>query len=222
MADVLIPWGELELSGTLVRPAGAHGIVIFAHGTGSSRHSPRNQYVAEVLQRAGLATLLMDLLTAHEERVEAMTRHLRFDVELLAARLLAASEWIGRQTDSAHLPLGYFGASTGAAAALLAAARAPDRVRAVVSRGGRPDLAGVELSRVRAPTLLLVGEADPVVLDLNREAFEALGGPKALEVVPRASHLFEEPGALEQVASPARTFFLTHLAGDVRSQWATP
>jgi putative phosphoribosyl transferase len=220
MPDIHIPWLGLDLVGTLERPEEASGVVLFAHGTGSSRHSPRNRAVAEVLQRAGFATVLMDLLTEHEEELERETRHLRFDIELLAERLGAATEWIGRQPELGYLPLGYFGASTGAAAALLAASRRPHQVSAVVSRGGRPDLVGIELSRVRAPTLLIVGEADPVVMSLNREALGLIEAPSVLEVVPRATHLFEEPGALEQVASLARAWFTAHLKGDVRSQWA--
>jgi putative phosphoribosyl transferase len=184
---------------------------VFAHGSGSSRHSPRNRYVAGVLGDAGLGTLLVDLLTAEEEEVDLRTRHLRFDIGLLAGRLVGMVDWLGSRTETAGLDIGLFGASTGAAAALIAAALRPDAVVAVVSRGGRPDLAGADLGAVRAPTLLLVGERDPVVLDLNRQALDALQTPVRLDVVPGASHLFEEPGALEAVAGLARNWFLEHL-----------
>jgi putative phosphoribosyl transferase len=195
------------IDGDLVVPARACGIVVFAHGSGSSRHSPRNKRVARTLNEAAIATLLVDLLTAEEEQVDLRTRELRFDIGLLAARLSAASGWLEEQAETASLPLGYFGASTGAAAALIAAAEHSDRTRAVVSRGGRPDLAGAALPRVRAPTLLIVGGQDPLVLDLNRRALDALTAEKQLEVVPHATHLFEEPGALEHVAQLARDWF---------------
>jgi len=195
-----------RLEGTLAEPDDAQAIVLFAHGTGSSRFSPRNRFVADELNGAGLATLLIDLLTPEEEHAERVTRHLRFDIGLLAERLLAATD-----AEQSGLPLGYFGASTGAAAALVAAAERPKRVGAVVSRGGRPDLAGEALGRVLAPTLLIVGGDDRLVLELNREAMEQLGAERELEIVPGATHLFEEPGALERVAELARDWFTRHL-----------
>jgi putative phosphoribosyl transferase len=188
-----------QLAGDLVVPSGARGVVLFAHGSGSSRHSPRNQQVATGLHDAGLGTLLMDLLTEDEERIDAQTRELRFDIPLLAGRLTDAADWLETSEAAAGLPLATFGASTGAAAALITAAERPDRVRAVISRGGRPDLAGEALGRVRAPTLLIVGGADPQVLELNREAAARIAGENEVSVVPGASHLFPEPGALEQV-----------------------
>jgi putative phosphoribosyl transferase len=198
------------LDADLVFPDGATGVVVFAHGSGSSRHSVRNRAVAGRLHRAGLATLLLDLLTPEEEAVDARTGQHRFDVGLLAVRLVAAAGWVGGQPDLAALPLGYFGASTGAAGALIAAAD-QDRVGAVVSRGGRVDLAGEALGRVRCPTLLIVGANDPTVLALNRQALPELQVETALEVVPGASHLFEEPGALDVVADLATRWFVTHL-----------
>ncbi|MGY1792565.1 dienelactone hydrolase family protein [Geodermatophilus sp. SYSU D00525] len=196
---VEVPAPGAVLAGDLAVPAAARGVVLFAHGSGSSRHSPRNRQVAEALQRAGWATLLLDLLTPAEEEVDARTRELRFDVGLLAGRLTAAADLLDRAEATAGLPLATFGASTGAAAALRTAADRPGRVGAVVSRGGRPDLAGEALTRVRAPTLLVVGGADEQVLALNRDAAARLGGPAELAVVPGATHLFPEPGALEQV-----------------------
>ncbi|HEX6311781.1 MAG TPA: phosphoribosyltransferase family protein [Acidimicrobiia bacterium] len=205
--EVEIPADMVEaLSGHLTIPADAIGLVVFAHGSGSSRFSPRNRAVAQALHQAGLGTLLFDLLTEHE----AMSRANVFDIELLADRLAAATEWL-REEPAGHHPVGYFGASTGAAAALWAAAEPAAPVRAVVSRGGRPDLAGPRLAAVRAPTLLIVGGHDEVVLDLNREAERMLGGERRLEVVPGATHLFEEPGALEAVAGLARDWFVRHL-----------
>lgn len=204
--------GGIMLDGDLAVPRGASGIVVFAHGSGSSRHSSRNQLVARALQELGFATLLLDLLTADEDPIDQQTRHLRFDVDLLAGRLSAAAAWLGNSSDLSGLPIGYFGASTGAAAALMAAADRPD-VRAVVSRGGRPDLAGDHLSRVVAPTLLIVGGRDEAVLELNELASARLGGRRRLEVVAGATHLFEEPGALEKVASLAGDWFAAHLAG---------
>jgi len=198
--------------GDLAVPDDASGIVVFAHGSGSGRHSPRNRMVAARLRERGFATLLMDLLTEQEEIVDARTRELRFDIELLAGRLTAAAAWVAEQPDVGRLPLGYFGASTGAAAALVAAARQPDRVAAVVSRGGRPDLAGDALAAVRAPTLLIVGSRDEIVLRLNEQASARMRVERALEVVPGASHLFEEPGALEEVARLAGDWFTRHLA----------
>jgi putative phosphoribosyl transferase len=209
---VRIPVGELLLDADLTIPHSATGVVIFAHGSGSSRHSNRNRFVAAELQAAGFATLLMDLLTEQEESVDAVTGHLRFDIPLLARRLLAATDWITMEPGTRGLPLGYFGASTGAGAALVAAAERPDRVAAVVSRGGRPDLAGDALARVRSPTLLIVGGNDPLVLQLNDAALLSLAAEARLEIVPGASHLFEEPGALERVPELAREWFTRHLA----------
>ncbi|HYM90917.1 MAG TPA: dienelactone hydrolase family protein [bacterium] len=208
---VIVRAGPVALEGDLRIPEGARGVVLFAHGSGSSRHSPRNRFVAEFLRDARLGTLLIDLLTAQEETAEAATGHLRFDIDLLAGRLVAISDWLRGHPATGPLALGYFGASTGAAAALVAAAQRPEDVRAVVSRGGRPDLAWSALPQVTAPTLLIVGERDSTVLDLNREALRALHVEKALAVVPRATHLFEEPGALEEVARLAREWFSRHL-----------
>jgi dienelactone hydrolase len=208
---VLVPAGPVTLEGNLGVPAGAQGVVLFAHGSGSSRHSPRNRYVAGVLRAAGLATLLVDLLTADEEQVDLRTRHLRFDLGLLAERLVACAEWLAAQPATRTLRMGYFGASTGGGAALVAAAERPATVGAVVSRGGRPDLAGPALARVQAPTLLLVGGLDTPVITLNRQALAQLPGVKELIIVPGASHLFEEPGTLETVASRARDWFLRYL-----------
>ncbi len=210
---VRIPADGAELAGDLVVPAGAPALVIFAHGSGSSRFSPRNRFVAGVLNEAGLATLLFDLLTPAEEDLDRYSGRYRFDIPLLAARLEAATVWAKREPELAGLKIGYFGASTGAAAALIAAARRPQDVGAVVSRGGRPDLASDYLDRVRAPTLLIVGGNDPVVLELNRQALGKLRCEARLEVVPGAGHLFEEPGALERVAGLARDWFKTHLVG---------
>ena len=193
-------------------PSGARAIVVFAHGSGSSRHSPRNRYVAGVLNQAGLATLLFDLLTPQEERVDDVTAELRFDVDLLAQRLAGATDWLIREPTAGGLRIGYFGASTGAAAALIAAAEHPERVAAVVSRGGRPDLAGLALGRVRAPTLLIVGGDDDVVIALNEDALHSLRCEKRLQIVPGATHLFEEPGTLEWAAELARDWFVHHLA----------
>jgi putative phosphoribosyl transferase len=202
------------LSGDLVVPPEAAAIVLFAHGSGSSRYSPRNRYVARVLQRGGLGTLLLDLLTAAEEQVDLRTRHLRFDIGLLARRLGEASDWLQQESATWRLPLGYFGASTGAAAALVAATKRPAEVAAVVSRGGRPDLANSALPLVQAPTLLIVGGEDRLVLDLNREAMEEMRCEKELSIVPGAAHLFEEPGAMEQVARLALDWFTRHLTRD--------
>lgn len=199
------------LEGDLVLPEAAQGLVVFAHGSGSSRHSPRNRYVAQVLQRAGLGTLLLDLLTAEEEAVDVYTRRYRFDIPLLARRLVGVTDWARSAAQTARLALGYFGASTGAAAALIAAADRPEAVRAVVSRGGRPDLAGEALPRVQAPTLLIVGGCDIPVIALNREAYRQLPGEKEMMIVPRATHLFEEPGTLEEVARLAQEWFLKYL-----------
>jgi putative phosphoribosyl transferase len=209
--EVVVPAGDTSLAGDLQLPPEARGVVLFAHGTGSSRFSPRNRFVAESLRGAGLGTLLMDLLTPAEEEEDLRTAELRFDIGLLAGRLVAAVDWLRKDPRTSALRLGTFGASTGAAAALIAAAERPDVVGAVVSRGGRPDLAGEALDRVVAPTLLIVGEADPVVLDLNRQAMERMSAQVRLEIVPRASHLFEEPGALEAVARLAAAWFARRL-----------
>jgi putative phosphoribosyl transferase len=206
-----IPVTGVVLDADVVVPDQVRGVVLFAHGSGSSRHSPRNRYVAAELQTAGLATVLADLLTPAEEQRDAWTGELRFDIGLLATRLAALADWVAAYERTAGLGIGLFGASTGAAAALVAAAERPDTVQAVVSRGGRPDLAGEYLRRVRQPTLLIVGGEDPVVIDLNRQAMEQLAGEARLEIVPGASHLFEEPGTLEQVARLARDWFLLHL-----------
>jgi putative phosphoribosyl transferase len=203
--------GSVTLEGNLHLPAAARAIVLFAHGSGSSRHSPRNRFVAGVLQEGGLATLLFDLLTADEEAVDLRTRELRFDIDLLAQRLGGATDWLTQQPDTRGLRLGYFGSSTGGAAALVAAAQRPAVVGAVVSRGGRPDLAGAALAEVRAPTLLIVGGDDAPVIELNEAALAQLRCEKWLEIVPGATHLFEEPGALEQVARLARDWFTRHL-----------
>lgn len=203
--------GGVILEGNLEIPQGTRGIVLFAHGSGSSRHSPRNRYVAQVLRQAGLATLLMDLLTPSEEVIDRQTRHLRFDIGLLAERLVGATHWLKETPATQQLKIGYFGASTGAAAALVAAADCPEVVGAVVSRGGRPDLAGSALSRVCAPTLLIVGERDPLVLKLNREAQAQLRVSNQLELVGGATHLFEEPGTLEEVARLASQWFARYL-----------
>jgi dienelactone hydrolase len=208
---VSIPIGEIALEGDLNIPPRAIGVVVFAHGSGSSRFSSRNRFVASVLEQAGLATLLMDLLTRDEEVVDQLTAHLRFDIELLAERLVAATDWLTGQVDTSQLPIGYFGASTGAAAALVAAAERPEVVKAIVSRGGRPDLAGPALSRVRAPTLLIVGSRDELVIELNRAALKELRSEKRLEIVPGATHLFEEPGTLEEVGRLARDWFVRYL-----------
>lgn len=203
----------VRLGGSFATPGGARGAVLFTHGSGSSRFSPRNRKVADVLQRSGLATLLLELLTPAEEEAERFTRHLRFDIELLSGRLTAALQWLSRAPQTQGVGLGLFGSSTGAAAALVAAAREPALVSAVVSRGGRPDLASEALPLVRAPTLLIVGGADEVVLDLNRDALALLRCEKRLEVVPGATHLFEEPGALERVATLAARWFEVFLSG---------
>src|SRR6202048_4713175 len=192
-------------------PEGARGIVLFPHGSGSSRLSPRNRQVAQLLNHAKLATLLVDLLTPEEEVVDLQTAQLRFDIELLAKRLVGVTDWLTQTPETRQLRIGYFGASTGAGAALVAAAERPDRVGAIVSRGGRPDLAGPALSRVRAPTLLIVGGNDVQVIALNRAALAQLRCVKQLVIVPGATHLFEEPGALDQVALLAREWFHRHL-----------
>jgi putative phosphoribosyl transferase len=210
--DITIPIGDIELEGCLSIPSNAVGLVMFAHGSGSSRHSPRNRHVAMQLNQRGLATLLFDLLTADEERIDAVDATLRFDVDMLAERLVAATDSIAAQGRARGLPIGYFGGSTGAAAALIAAARRPAWIAAVVSRGGRADLAGASLAEVRAPTLLIVGGADAWVLQANREAAARMIAPHEISVVPNATHLFEEPGALDEVARLAGSWFLDHFA----------
>lgn len=198
------------LEGSLGLPPGAQGIVLFAHGSGSSRHSPRNRYVAQVLQAGGLATLLLDLLTPEEEAIDQVTAHLRFDIDLLANRLIGATDWLTRFPATQHLKIGYFGASTGAAAALVAAAARSQSVAAIVTRGGRPDLAGASLADVKAPTLLIVGGRDHPVIEMNRVALKQMRVEKRLEIVSGATHLFEEPGTLEQAARLARQWFESH------------
>ena len=207
----LLAGGEV-LDGVLAVPPGAIGLVLFAHGSGSSRFSPRNRFVADALRREGLATLLFDLLTSEEETEDTFTARLRFDIPLLARRLVAATEWAAHFPETEALPIGYFGSSTGAAAAIVAAGERPDLVQAVVSRGGRPDLAAEALERLRAPCLLIVGGDDAEVLELNEEALERLHATKDLAIVPGATHLFEEPGALERVAALAARWFVRHLA----------
>jgi pimeloyl-ACP methyl ester carboxylesterase len=209
---VQIPIGPAKLEGDLVVPNRPVGTVLFAHGSGSSRYSVRNRYVAQVLHEAGLATLLMDLLTHQEELLDARTAALRFNIRLLADRLVEATRWLVEEPETSQLPLGYFGASTGAAAALVGAALVPDLISSVVSRGGRPDLAGTALRHVQAPTLLIVGGDDRLVVELNLKALALLPGEKKLEVIPGATHLFEEPNALEAVAELARDWFLQHLS----------
>jgi putative phosphoribosyl transferase len=209
--SVQLPAGGVLLDADLRVPDPARGAVIFAHGTGSSRHSPRNRYVAAELNATGLATVLADLLTPAEEQIDAPTGHLRFDIDRLAARVTFMTDWLATNRLTAGLPIGLFGASSGAAAALVAAAGRPRTVAAVVSRGGRPDLAGERLSSVRQPTLLIVGDFDTEVIELNRWAMLRLGGEARLEIVAGASHLFQEPGALEQVAQLAGRWFTDHL-----------
>jgi putative phosphoribosyl transferase len=213
---VQISAGQTTLEGNLVIPKNSRGIVLFAHGSGSGRHSPRNKYVAEVLQDAGIATLLIDLLTEEEEEIDLQTRHLRFDIDLLAQRLIEATDWLKQEQNiqTKDLSVGFFGASTGAAAALVAAAQRQKIVKAIVSRGGRPDLAGSEnLSRVQAPTLLIIGGNDEPVIEMNKDAFKQLTNlednekKKKIVIVPGATHLFEEPGKLEEVADLAKDWF---------------
>lgn len=210
--EVRIPCGEDHLFGDLALPAGFGGLVLFAHGSGSGRHSARNRQVARVLQEAGIATLLFDLLTAHEEAEDVHTGRHRFDIALLTRRMEQATEWVADRDELRPASVGYFGASTGSAAALIAAAQMGSRVAAVVSRGGRPDLAGpAALESVRAPTLLIVGGADHGVIELNEDAFAQLRCEKKLEIVPGATHLFEEPGTLQRVSELARDWFVRHL-----------
>ncbi|HWR54305.1 MAG TPA: dienelactone hydrolase family protein [Bryobacteraceae bacterium] len=205
------------LDGDLGVPSGARGVVLFAHGSGSGRFSPRNRHVARLLREGGIGTLLLDLLTPEEEQIDLRTAHLRFDIGLLTGRVLIATDWLAAEKQTAGLHVGYFGASTGAAAALKAAASGPASVRAVVSRGGRPDLAGDALSLVRVPTLLIVGGEDTTVLRLNAEALEHLGGERRLEVIPGAGHLFEENDALDRVAELARDWFQRYLTGQANT-----
>lgn len=218
--DVKIPSGKVFLEGDLIIPAGAKGMVLFAHGSGSSRHSRRNQFVAQTIREAGVGTLLFDLLTKDEEVIDARTGHLRFDIGLLAQRLVDATHWL--KSDLSHLNIGFFGASTGGGAALVAAAELGEGVGAVVSRGGRPDLAGEgALSQVMCPTLLIVGEFDYPVIEMNQEALRHMRCEKKLQIVPGATHLFEEPGTLEEVAHLAANWFKTHLHSDA-AESATP
>ncbi|HZV97430.1 MAG TPA: alpha/beta hydrolase [Methylophilaceae bacterium] len=209
--EVEIPAAQVKLGGEIVLPEQAEGIVLFAHGSGSSRHSPRNQYIARVLQSAGLGTLLFDLLTEEEETIDLSTGHLRFDIELLARRLVHATRWVQHNPSTQRLNIGYFGASTGGGAALMAAGIMGEQIRAIVSRGGRPDLAAESLPHVRTPTLLIVGGYDERVIEFNRSAYERLHGEKSLEIVPNASHLFEEAGALEEVARLSAYWFIQYL-----------
>ncbi len=204
---------NISIKGSLSVVAGSEGIVIFAHGSGSGRFSPRNRYVAQVLQDNGLSTLLIDLLTEGEELIDMKTRQLRFDIDMLSCRLLGATLWIMKDAETKQLKIGYYGASTGAAAALIAAAEMTDAAGAVVSRGGRPDLADQALSRVTASTLLIVGGNDPVVIDINEQAMVQLSGEKKMMIIPGAGHLFEEPGALEQVAKETSEWFVHNLCG---------
>jgi pimeloyl-ACP methyl ester carboxylesterase len=208
---VFVPVDSVILEGNLGIPEGATGIVVFVHGSGSSRHSPRNQYVAQVLRQAGLATLLFDLLTLKEEAIDQRTRHLRFDIDLLSDRVIATTDWLQQNPATHQLKIGYFGASTGSAAALIAAAARPDRVHAVVSRGGRVDLATAALPQVQAPTLLIVGSYDLQVLRWNEDVLGQLPGQKHLEIVTGATHLFEETGKLEQVAQLASDWLQRYL-----------
>lgn len=220
---VRVAMGPVTLEGNLSLPEGAGGVVLFAHGSGSSRHSPRNRHVARLLNEAKLATLLVDLLTADEEAIDLRTGHLRFDIGLLAERLVGTTDWLTQHPDTRHLRVGYFGASTGASAALVAEVERPHVVDAVVSRGGRPDLAGPALAHVRAPTLLIVGGNDHAVIALNREALAQLRCEKRLVIVPGATHLFEEPGALDEVARLAREWFERHLMpAETRSGTGNP
>jgi len=212
--DVQLRASGVVIQGTFAVPPEPVGVVLFAHGSGSGRFSTRNRFVADVLRQGALATLLVDLLTSEEDAVDQLTREFRFDIPRLADRLIGAIDWLGEQPEAATLPVGLFGASTGGGAALIASARRPDRVLAVVSRGGRPDLAGDALPAVRAPTLLIVGGDDRSVIELNRQAMAFMKARVELEIVPGATHLFEEPGTLEEVARLARDWFLKHLRSD--------
>jgi putative phosphoribosyl transferase len=208
---IYLPVGRDEIQGDLQIPEKSKALIVFAHGSGSSRNSPRNRYVADLLNEAGMATLLIDLLTPSEELVDFQTGKLRFDIDLLSERLLTITHWLLGQSATEHLRIGYFGASTGAAAALVAAAKDADNVEAIVSRGGRPDMAGAWLMKVHAPTLLIVGGNDRVVIELNDQASAEMKTEHRLEIVPNAGHLFEEPGALEKVAALAQDWFEEHL-----------
>ena len=212
MTEVHMPAGRALLSGILTIPDNSEALVVFAHGSGSSRHSPRNQFVARTLNRAGLGTLLFDLLTPEEEALDIHTREHRFNIGLLAERLVHATKWVRQQEQTRDLRIGYFGSSTGGAGALVAAAELPQEVGAVVSRGGRPDLAGDALAKVQAPTLLIVGGNDDIVIELNEMARDQMHCDVKLEIIPGATHLFEERGALEQVAKLASDWFGAHLA----------
>jgi putative phosphoribosyl transferase len=211
MSEVQIDTGQAVLPGNLHLPGDANALVLFAHGSGSSRHSPRNQFVARTLNDAGLATLLFDLLTHEEEAIDTQTREVRFNISLLAERLVHATKWAKQQPQTRDLRIGYFGSSTGGAAALVAAVSVPQDVGAVVSRGGRPDLAGEVLPKVQAPTLLVVGANDDIVIELNEQARDKMRCEVNLEIIPGATHLFEEPGTLEKVAKLASDWFVTHL-----------
>lgn len=211
ITSLAIPAGNVELAGDLVLPTEASGIVLFVHGSGSSRHSSRNQYVARVLQSSGIATLLFDLLTEDEDAIDLQTRHLRFDIGMLSQRLMLVTQWIQQYPQTSHLKISYFGASTGGGAALVAAAELGDQISAVVSRGGRPDLAGDALPQVKSPTLLLIGGWDGPVIEMNRDAYEQLQCEKSMEIIPAASHLFEEPGKLEEVARLSARWFSRHM-----------
>jgi len=214
--EISLPLPGVRLAGELDEPSTGSGIVVFAHGSGSSRRSPRNQAVSKHFREAGLGTLLFDLLTEEEERADARSAELRFNIQLLAARLVGATQWLQSAPGRHQTPVGYFGASTGAAAALVAAAQLRSEIRAVVSRGGRPDLAGDALERVTAPTLLIVGSEDKPVIPLNEKAYDRLRCPKAIRLVPGATHLFQEPGALEAVADTAADWFRKHLQSVVK------
>jgi putative phosphoribosyl transferase len=211
MRPVAVPIDGQSLPGDLGMPTDPHGIVLFAHGSGSSRHSPRNQYVARTLEHRRLATLLIDLLTPEEEAIDDRTAEYRFDIPMLAGRLVTIVDWLRRREETASLPIGLFGASTGGGAALIAAAERPREIAAVVSRGGRPDLANAALPKVTTPTLLIVGGFDPPVIEMNRDAMKQMRGEVKLEIVPGATHLFEEPGTLERVAELAGAWFTRHL-----------
>lgn len=210
--SISIPFGDINLEGELAIPLQPIGLVLFAHGSGSSRHSPRNQWVAKILRQSGIGTVLFDLLTRREEQEDAVNGHLRFDIQMLAQRLLAATDWC--HANSPELSIGYFGSSTGGGAALVAAAVSTVPIAAVVSRGGRPDLAGGSLGLVKAPTLLIVGSRDTEVVEMNRKAAEAMSCPRELRLVEGATHLFQEPGALESVAQAAAAWFKLHLRAD--------
>jgi len=214
MTEVQIPAERAVLSGNLTIPDKAVALVLFAHGSGSSRHSPRNQFVARTLNRAGLGTLLFELLTPEEEALDIYTREHRFNISLLAERLVHATKWVRQQEETRDLPIGYFGSSTGGAAALVAAAELPQEVGAVVSRGGRPDLAGDALPKVQAPILLIVGGNDDIVIELNETARDRMRCEVKLEIIPGATHLFEEPGALEQAAKLSSDWFVNHIGVD--------